>query len=76
MALLHLTCAIWQSGRAEASFERNLKPWDFAAGIAILNEAGGKVTDFNGNEIDSSKKSDIVATNRKIHTQLLNIINK
>jgi len=45
-----------------------------AAGLAILEEAGGKVTDFDGNEIIPTKNSDLVATNGKIHDQLLKII--
>ncbi|WP_053406368.1 inositol monophosphatase family protein [Persicobacter sp. CCB-QB2] len=35
-------------GRFEAFYEYNLKPWDIAAGIIIVEEAGGKVTDFKG----------------------------
>lgn len=33
-------------GRVEAYFERNLKPWDFAAGKIIVEEAGGRVIDI------------------------------
>ena len=38
-------------GRSDAFFERNLKLWDFAAGWIIIEEAGGKIADFNGMEI-------------------------
>ena len=37
-------------GRFEGFFEYNLKPWDVAAGTLIVQEAGGKVTDFKGGE--------------------------
>ena len=47
-------------------------PWDFAAGAVIVREAGGKVTDFEGEEIDWSKERiNIVATNGLVHNQIL-----
>lgn len=47
-------------------------PWDFAAGTVIIREAGGKVTDFNGNEPDWTKERlEVVASNGLIHDQLL-----
>ena len=47
-------------------------PWDFAAGAVIVREAGGKVTDFSGNEPDWSKERlNIVASNGLIHEQIL-----
>lgn len=63
-------------GRLDGYFERNLKPWDYAAGALILKEAGGCVTDFDGNEPDIKGKCCIVATNGKIHEELLGIINE
>jgi myo-inositol-1(or 4)-monophosphatase len=46
--------------------------WDIAAGILILREAGGKVTDLNGAEINQNTyKVDAVGSNGKIHNQLL-----
>ncbi|MEM1307578.1 MAG: inositol monophosphatase family protein, partial [Pseudomonadota bacterium] len=38
------------AGRFDAFFERNLKPWDMAAGILLVREAGGIVSDFEGNQ--------------------------
>ncbi len=47
-------------------------PWDFVAGTVIVREAGGKVTDFEGNEPDWTKERlNIVATNGLIHDQIL-----
>lgn len=53
-------------GRIEAYFERNLKPWDYAAGLLLIEEAGGAVTDFAGGKIDFSGKADIVGSNGAI----------
>lgn len=51
--------------------------WDFVAGAVIVREAGGKVTDFEGNEPDWSKERlNIVATNGLIHDQILEALNK
>jgi myo-inositol-1(or 4)-monophosphatase len=57
-------------GRLEAFWEFNLNPWDTAAGVLIVEEAGGKVTRFDGSpfEIDSRET---VASNRLIHEALL-----
>ena len=38
------------AGRFDCYWERNLSPWDFAAGVIIVREAGGYVTDLDGNE--------------------------
>lgn len=62
------------AGRFDGFFEHKLHPWDSAAGFLIVEEAGGKVTDFSGNRY-SPYQPHIVATNGKIHSQLVNIIN-
>ncbi|MGN0164298.1 MAG: inositol monophosphatase family protein, partial [Candidatus Ornithomonoglobus sp.] len=62
-------------GRIDGFFERNLKPWDYSAGIAILREAGGTVTDMAGNEPSYQVPSDIVATNGKLHDEMMKILN-
>ena len=38
------------AGRADGFWEYELNPWDVAAGLLLIQEAGGRVTDFNGNE--------------------------
>ncbi len=59
-------------GRYEGFFEFNLKPWDIAAGIIIVKEAGGKVTDFNnGNDFLFGRQ--IVAAG-PVHSELLKVI--
>lgn len=52
---------------------RNLKPWDYAQYL-IVQEAGGVVTDFNGEEFNIKKKHAIMS-NGKFHNKLLNLIN-
>ncbi|MGN1115401.1 MAG: inositol monophosphatase family protein [Candidatus Ornithomonoglobus sp.] len=61
-------------GRIDGFFERNLKPWDYSAGITILREAGGMVTDMEGNEPSYQVPSDIVATNGIIHDEMMKIL--
>ena len=62
-------------GRVDGFFEFNLKPWDIAAGSLMVQEAGGIVTDFQGNE-SWLETGNIVAANPKVLAQLLPIINK
>ena len=50
-------------------------PWDYAAGALIVSEAGGRVTDYRGNNIDWSKDwIDLFASNGKIHDEILSLI--
>ena len=56
-------------------WENSLHPWDFCAGKLILEEAGGIVTDFKGNDIDIFSKQ-ILCTNKLIHQQMMDLIGK
>jgi len=50
-------------------------PWDYAAGVVIVEEAGGKVTDYEGRPIDWSKDwIDVFASNGVIHEEILSLI--
>jgi myo-inositol-1(or 4)-monophosphatase len=60
-------------GRTEIFWEMNLSPWDVAAGSLIVEEAGGKVTDFDGGP-DYEAKRAIVATNGSLHGQFLRLL--
>lgn len=62
-------------GRFDGYFEYNLNSWDVAAGIVIVREAGGRVTDFSG-EKQPIELREIVATNAHISIQLLGIIHE
>ena len=57
-------------GRCDGSYELYLKPWDYAAGLLMIQEAGGKVTDFAGRDIDPTRPSSVLATNGRIHEEL------
>ena len=58
------------AGRVDIYLERNLKPWDYAAAMVIIEEAGGIITDYQGLPIDISKPSDILAGNKIVHEKL------
>ena len=60
------------AGRMDGFWEQDLKPWDIAAGTIIVEEAGGKVTDFVGERF-SSRRHQLLATNGKIHDDMLDI---
>ncbi|MFN8436531.1 MAG: inositol monophosphatase family protein [Cytophagales bacterium] len=63
-------------GRLDGYFEFNIKIWDIAAGICILNESGGKTTDFHG-DLDINKISGLecIAAGH-IHSEMLSIIQR
>jgi myo-inositol-1(or 4)-monophosphatase len=63
-------------GRAAGFWEFELSPWDFAAGKLIIEEAGGKVTGNRAEEVPLTQKYFIVASNGKIHNQMLEVINE
>ncbi|MFT3909772.1 MAG: inositol monophosphatase family protein [Ferruginibacter sp.] len=62
------------AGRFDGFYEHNLQAWDSAAGFLIVEEAGGRVTDFKGNYF-SPHQPHIIATNGKIHDELLKVVN-
>jgi len=60
-------------GVFDGFWEVHLHPWDIAAGKLIVEEAGGLLTDFHGNEISIFSKQ-ILASNGKMHEQLKDVI--
>lgn len=62
------------SGRIDGYFEKVIKPWDFAAGILIISEAGGKATDWKNETLPLDKSTTIIATNMIIHNDLIALI--
>ena len=66
-------------GRADAYFEAGLQPWDIAAGVLLVREAGGRVADFRGSapgkmDIAESRGRQLVAANIKLVDPLLKTI--
>ena len=61
------------AGRVDAFWERDLSPWDTAAGIVIVREAGGYVTDLDGGDAISAKKQ-VIAGNEFLHKELLGML--
>ena len=63
------------NGRADAMIKYDQYSWDIAAGILLVTEAGGKVTDEKGEKIileNSNKRYNIVASNGLIHNEIIN----
>lgn len=60
-------------GRLDGFWEIELKPWDTAAGLLLVEEAGGKVTDFRGGQY-SPFLPEILASNTLIHQEMVNLL--
>ena len=69
-----LELAYTACGRQGGYFEIYLNPWDYAAGMLLIQEAGGKVTDFMGGDLNPRKGGSVVGTNGYIHTELLQLL--
>ena len=61
------------AGRMEGFYEKDLWPWDMAGGLVIVQEAGGRSTDFDG-YVPTLEGRQLVATNGRIHGELLRIL--
>jgi len=70
-----LDLAYVAAGRLEGFWERGLKTWDMAAGVAIVTAAGGTITNYEGDELDLSSGR-ILATNGFIHPLLIEELRK
>jgi myo-inositol-1(or 4)-monophosphatase len=61
------------AGRGDGFFERGLKPWDLAAGMLLVREAGGIVTDQGGGE-KTLEGGDVLAASSALHARLLKAV--
>jgi myo-inositol-1(or 4)-monophosphatase len=61
------------AGRLDAYWERNLSPWDMAAGLLLVREAGGFVCDLDGRD-DILGKGEILAGNETMQRELLGLL--
>tara|TARA_B100000029_G_scaffold450200_1_gene473988 strand:- start:343 stop:1128 length:786 start_codon:yes stop_codon:yes gene_type:complete len=68
-----LDMAYVAAGRCDGFWQRNLNYWDIAAGIVIVKEAGGFVTDFSGNNKYIENKT-ILVTNSRINKEMIEIL--
>jgi myo-inositol-1(or 4)-monophosphatase len=68
-----LDLAFVASGRLDGFFEFGLKPWDMAAGILLVREAGGLCLDFDGQE-KFMESGNLVAGNLKVTTQMVQLM--
>jgi myo-inositol-1(or 4)-monophosphatase len=66
--LAYLAC-----GRLDGFWEINLKPWDTAAGVLLVEEAGGRLTDFSGKEY-SPFMNELLASNGHIHSEMVGVL--
>lgn len=63
------------AGRLDAFVHIDINPWDVVAGVVIVREAGGKVTDFSNEDYVMDSK-ELAATNGKLHGEILKSIKK
>jgi myo-inositol-1(or 4)-monophosphatase len=61
------------AGRLDGYWERDISPWDLAAGLLLVREAGGYVTDIDGGE-DMLAKGHVLAGNETMHRELLRLL--
>lgn len=69
LELCYLAC-----GRADGMFEYGVKPWDIAAGILILREAGGEAKTVDGKPLPLDRETEIVATNGNFTEDLRSLL--
>ncbi len=63
------------AGRFDSFYEYSLSPWDVAAGVLLVREAGGAVTNFDGGD-DAIFTEEIVASNGRVHEEMLALVQK
>ncbi len=61
------------AAKGEAYFTTKIEPWDVAPGVLLVQEAGGKVTDFNGKPWQP-ETSDLVFSNGRVHTAIISLL--
>lgn len=73
-----LDLAYVAAGRLEGFWELSLNPWDILAGILLVREAGGVVTDYTGDASDAMlrTRTNVIATNGLIHAELTRVLHQ
>jgi myo-inositol-1(or 4)-monophosphatase len=62
------------AGRFDGYWEVSLQPWDLAAGLLIVQEAGGEVTRYDGSACNILEAGPVLATNRHLHKQIKEVL--
>src|SRR5262249_29678326 len=70
-----LNLAYVAAGRFDGLWELSLKPWDYAAGVILIREAGGVTTHMSGRDIRPTDHA-LLCTNPLIHSQMIEQIKK
>ena len=63
-------------GRLEGYVELSLQPWDYAAGLLLVEEAGGAVTALDGAPLPLTQGSGVLASNQLLHSTLMDTLNR
>lgn len=71
-----LAIAYVAAGKINGYFERNIKPWDYAAATLMLEECGAKSSDWDGNPIQYERQSSYVCGTPKAYDFLMDTIDK
>ena len=66
-----LDLAFVAAGRFDAFWERDLKPWDVAAGVLLVTEAGGRITDAAGEPFNIHAPTSLLCANLDLHPMVL-----
>ncbi len=69
-----LDLAYLAAGRNDMFFECVLSPWDIAAGMLLIQEAGGKISDMEGNPLSFVKPSSVIAASPSVYDTLLQTV--
>ena len=65
------------SGKIDIIIEANMKPWDYMAQVALVQEVGGKMTDWNGKELGIYSDGKIIASNfSNHHKEVMSLLKK
>ena len=73
MGSASLDLAYVAAGRCDGFWQRDLKYWDIAAGIILIKEAGGQISDFKGNDQFVANQT-VLATNSKINEEMIEVL--
>ncbi|MSO72327.1 MAG: inositol monophosphatase [Rhodospirillaceae bacterium] len=73
MGTASLDLAYVAAGRCDGFWETGLKPWDIAAGVILVREAGGFITEIDGGK-NFMASGDVLAANPKVHKQLFDLL--